>query len=228
MKNFFVFDIETIPTSEDVSSYVDLKQYEHTIICASGILCTDKEILPVIFSEPEISEKEIVTKLFNIFESNPTLISWNGRIFDIPILQFKGLKYLIKSKNYWDQTSSDKKWNNYQSRYHNAHVDLCDLLSNKGAIPFSKLNDISKFLGLPGKMDCSVLDCWKNKEYSKISTYCLIDVLNTLFIYLRYLIISEVITTRDYNVYVQKLRVQVKEINEILFNFMSNICFLKN
>jgi 3'-5' exonuclease len=43
------------------------------------------------------------------------------------------------------------RWNNYQNRYHDMHVDVMDVLSGYGASARVGLGTLGKVLGLPGK-----------------------------------------------------------------------------
>ena len=77
------------------------------------------------------SERKMVSDFFAcIDQRRPRLISFNGKTFDMPVLQFRALKYGIQSKVFFDKSN---KWENYQHKYDvNHHCDLRDVLLDFG------------------------------------------------------------------------------------------------
>ena len=138
-----------------------------------------------------MDEKEIVFKFFDLIEKhNPTLVSWNGNGFDLPVIQYRALLHSIPSRIYWDtgQFEREAKFSNYLSRYHDKHVDVMDLLSRYQVRATAALNEIAVLLGLPGKLgldNTRILDAFLAGENESIRNYCDIDVLNTYLVFLR-------------------------------------------
>ena len=119
----------------------------------------------------------------------PTLVSWNGSGFDLPVLHYRALFHGINAQRYFEVDDKDYKYNNYQNRYHWRHIDLMDVLSGYQARTVASLDDVAKLCGFPGKlaMDGSaVQERYTNGDIKGIRDYCETDVLNTYLVYLRF------------------------------------------
>lgn len=138
------------------------------------------------------TEAELLALFFNEIEQRtPTIVSWNGTGFDLPVIHYRMLKNKISAPGYWEKgdTNSAFRKDNYLSRYHERHTDLKDVLSSYNQKAAASLQDISLLLGFPGKMGMDgsqVWDEYQNSNLTKIRNYCDTDVLNTYLIYLRY------------------------------------------
>ena len=54
--------------------------------------------------EETSSEKEIVQNFFDgVDKHTPTLVTWNGSGFDLPVLHYRGLINGVQAPRYWDQ-----------------------------------------------------------------------------------------------------------------------------
>lgn len=140
----------------------------------------------------ESSEADLL-KLFyqEIEERTPTLVSWNGSGFDLPVIHYRTLKNNISAPGYWEKGSKNPafKNDNYLSRYHERHTDLKDVLASYNHSAGAPLDHISTLLGFPGKngMDGSkVWDAYQAGNLKGIRDYCETDVLNTYLVYLKY------------------------------------------
>jgi predicted PolB exonuclease-like 3'-5' exonuclease len=118
----------------------------------------------------------------------PTLVSFNGRGYDVPLLELAAFRYGFALPQWFnvDAKTYDQARNRYNA---DAHLDLCDLLTNFGAIRFSGgLNLLANILGKPGKtgVDGSqVQDFYDAGKTQEINDYCRCDVLDTYFVFLR-------------------------------------------
>jgi predicted PolB exonuclease-like 3'-5' exonuclease len=118
----------------------------------------------------------------------PTLVSFNGRSFDIPLMELAAFRYGVGIPAWFNL--KDKAYDQKRNRYNlAAHFDLHDVLTNFGATRLSGgLNLIAALLGKPGKMDVAghmVQDLYASGKLDKINDYCRCDVLDTYFIFLR-------------------------------------------
>jgi 3'-5' exonuclease len=134
------------------------------------------------------SEKELIDGFFAfIAKHRPKLVSYNGRSFDLPVLQYRALKHKTSSFGLYQLGD---KWNNYLNRYSlDWHTDLIEALSNFGAATRVSMNELCASLNLPGKIDVdglAVYDLYKSDKVQEIRDYCETDVLNTYLIYLHY------------------------------------------
>ncbi|MBT4921434.1 MAG: 3'-5' exonuclease [Rickettsiales bacterium] len=136
----------------------------------------------------ESNEKELIDGFFSfIAKHKPKLVSYNGRSFDFPVLQYRALKYQTNSFGIYQLGD---KWNSYMQRYSTEwHCDLLEVLSNFGASTRISMNDLCAVLDIPGKIDVdglAVYNLYKADKVSEIRDYCETDVLNTYLIYLKY------------------------------------------
>ena len=229
MNNVFVFDIETIPDIDsgrrlyDLSDLSDedagkamlhLRQQKtgseflplhlHRICAISVIMRHADKVRVWSLGEPDAPESELVQRFFDgIDKFLPTLVSWNGGGFDLPVLHYRALLHGIQAPRYWDNGSDDRefKWNNYLSRYHERHTDLMDVLAGYQMRANAKLDEIATMLGFPGKMGMSgakVWDAFQAGEIEGIRNYCETDVLNTYLVYLRFELIRGHLTETAY------------------------------
>jgi predicted PolB exonuclease-like 3'-5' exonuclease len=141
------------------------------------------------FGADRFSESELVSRFWQTFENAQTLITFNGRGFDLPVLETRALKYGISLPRYFANGQSSK--NTYRgSRYSDAyHIDLCDFLSNFGAAyRRNSLNVLAKLIGLPGKYTIAGEDVeylYRQGRLKEINQYCMTDVLQTYLLFLR-------------------------------------------
>ncbi len=120
--------------------------------------------------------------------SRPTLVSFNGRSFDMPLLELAAFRYGL-GMPHWFATET-RSFEQPRNRYNiESHFDLHDVLTNFGATRFTGgLNLAATLLGKPGKTDvqgCLVQDMYDAGKLAEISHYCRRDVLDTYFVFLR-------------------------------------------
>ena len=130
----------------------------------------------------------------------PTLVTFNGRGFDIPLLEQTAFRYGIPIAEW--MAFGAKSYEQPRNRYNaGIHFDLCDMLTNYGAIHFSGGLDLaSKLIHKPGKLETSgdmVQDLFDAKRFADIHAYCRCDVLDTYFIFLRTMLLTGRLTTRE-------------------------------
>jgi len=216
--NILAFDIETIPDVEtgrtlhrldglsdkDVAQVMFAKRREqtgesdflrhhlHRVAAISAVLRTNDNLRVWSLGEPDSSEAELIQRFFDGIEKyTPTLVSWNGGGFDLPVLHYRSLKHGVAAPRYWDTGDNDRdfKWNNYLSRYHARHTDLMDVLSGYQPRATAPLDEIAQLLGFPGKLGRHGSEVWGQflaGKIGEIRDYCETDALNTYLIYLRF------------------------------------------
>jgi hypothetical protein len=120
-----------------------------------------------------------------------TLVTWNGRGFDLPVMSMRSLKLGVPWG--WYYTSKGMRY-----RYGaEGHLDLMDFLGDFGAAKNMKLSDVARLIGLPGKTDmtgASVAGMYEEGRKDsalaesmkvRVRRYCLQDTLQTALIFLR-------------------------------------------
>ena len=118
----------------------------------------------------------------------PSLVSFNGRTFDLPLLELSAYRYGIPIPNWFNIYG--KSWEQPRGRYNQtAHLDLQDILTNFGATRLSGgLNLCANLVGSPGKMGVAghmVQQLFNEGKIAEINDYCRCDVLDTYFVLLR-------------------------------------------
>ena len=113
-----------------------------------------------------------------------SLVSWNGRRFDLPVLLGRCFARGIQHPNPLERGS-------YGYRYDTEmHADLMDMLAVYGAARPSSLDITARAIGLPGKSfedGNNVQRLFAAGQYEHICTYCETDAFQTAGIYLRWL-----------------------------------------
>lgn len=130
------------------------------------------------------SEKQLVREFWRFEESfDGVLVSFNGRGFDLPVLELMALRYGISAPKYFEGPNSPRLRNAVR------HLDLYDWLCNFGATGLrGGLDLLLKMVGQPGK---TTLDGSRVQEYfeagriGEIHRYCRSDVLQTYLLFLR-------------------------------------------
>ncbi|MGF1527748.1 MAG: 3'-5' exonuclease [Candidatus Competibacterales bacterium] len=169
-----------------------LRHHLHRVVAISAVLAQDNQCRVWSLGAPDAPEKELIQRFFDgVARFKPTLVSWNGSGFDLPVLHYRGLIHGVSAPTYWDTGEGDAafRYNNYLSRYHWRHVDVMDVLSGFQPRAAAPLDEIATLLGLPGKMGMhgsKVWDCVQAGDIETVRNYCETDVLNTYLVYLRF------------------------------------------
>lgn len=244
-----VFDIETIPDfisgkklydlrnlndKEVVDSMLAMRRQSngteflphhlHKIVAISVVVRTEERIFIYSLGTEDDDEKELVNRFFlGIDKYVPTLVSWNGGGFDLPVLHYRALLHGIASEKYWESGDRDRdfKWNNYLSRYHSRHLDLMDVLAGYQMRANAPLDEVSQMLGFPGKMGLKgdqVLTNFLAGKIKEIRDYCETDVLNTYLVYLRLQLIQGKIDEKLYNDEINIVKGYLANCNKQHFN----------
>ena len=133
----------------------------------------------------DYSEEKLVHEFWSRAERFAgTLVTFNGRRFDLPVLELAALRHGIAAPIHFDEDSQAR------SRYSSArHYDLFDYLTNHGAVALAGGMDLLlKMIGMPGKtgMDGSMVqEYFETGRLEEIHRYCRNDVVQTYFLFLR-------------------------------------------
>jgi predicted PolB exonuclease-like 3'-5' exonuclease len=137
--------------------------------------------LGVVKGEEEVDQITGFVRL--VQERRPTLITFNGRGFDLPVITARCMRYGIPFPYRFTKSVSH--------RYGDAisgHFDVMDHLSDFGATKPASLDAWARLVGMPGKGDVSgddVAKLYADGQLDKIRAYCLDDVVQHYAIGLR-------------------------------------------
>lgn len=216
--NVLVFDIETIPDTatgeklygleglspqeigqamfaqraEQTGGSDFLPHYLHRVVAISAVFRHGNQFKVWSLGDEQADEAEIIQRFFEGIEKYvPTIVSWNGGGFDLPVLHYRSLLHGISAPRYWDMGDDERefRFNNYINRFHLRHIDLMDVLSGYQGRATAPLDNISLMLGFPGKMGQSGGGVWEQYlagDIVGIRNYCETDVLNTYLVYLQW------------------------------------------
>ncbi|HEX5446535.1 MAG TPA: 3'-5' exonuclease [Pirellulales bacterium] len=144
----------------------------------------------------------------------PTLVSFNGRSFDLPLLELAAFRYGVSVPGWFNLTA--KAYDQPRNRYNlEAHIDLQELLTNFGCTRFTGgLNLAANLLGKPGKMDVQghmVQDLYNEQKLTEINDYCRCDVLDTYFVFLRSRVLVGQLTLEQEQVRIAEIKAWLEE-----------------
>jgi 3'-5' exonuclease len=181
-----VLDIETIPDPElprlDDSDRVPPPPYNQ-IVCLGCMLLEDHVPRRLgIVGEGKDEGDMLLDFAQWIDAKKPTVITWNGRSFDMPVITSRALRHGVPMP-WW---FSDR---NTRYRYStDGHFDLMDFLADFGAAKNARLDVYAKLVGFPGKLGLDgsqVQPLVFAGKLDEVKAYCLCDVAQTAAIFLR-------------------------------------------
>lgn len=162
----------------------------------------DDSFLPVdivVLDYPMGRALEITREFWQKVEhecNQPVLVTFNGRGFDVPLMELMAYKFGLPLKKHFNNKSGPR------NRFGNQHIDLQDFLSNYGALRLAGgLNLLARLAGLPGKADvcgADVHDLYAKGQIEQIYAYCVQDVLDTYGVFVRSRVLAgEISTSRE-------------------------------
>ncbi len=215
--NLFVFDIETVPDVDagrrlyDTDGLEDaevaeimfhkqrqssgsdfLRLHLHRVVAIAAVLRSGDRFKLWSLGDKDSPEEELIQRFFDGLERySPTLVSWNGSGFDLPVLHYRSLLHGVVASRYWETGADDSsfRWNNYLNRFHDRHTDLMDVLAGHQVRATVPLEEVALLLGLPGKLGMHGSLVWERfleGDIEAIRNYCETDALNTYLVYLRF------------------------------------------
>ena len=141
-------------------------------------------------------EENVLSELATfVGKERPHFITYNGRSFDLPVLVNRMMHHGLSFPAYY----ADR---NYRYRFSDqGHIDLADVLTDYGAARKPSLSALAQLVGLPGKMEVDgsqVSSMHKDGRHRDIRNYCLHDVVQTTFVFLRSELLNGNLSAENY------------------------------
>jgi hypothetical protein len=197
---YLVLDIETVPdlqrwTAPDPSANASAfpPNWAHRVVTI-GYAWLDHgyrlKRFGVVASHPspdvaaDARERGLLAELAKLIErTRPTLVTYNGRSFDLPVIAVRSLCHGVPMRWYYRER-------NVRARYSDdGHLDLCDWLADHGATRAGSLDALAHLIGLPGKVGVDgsqVAGLYEAGQLDAIERYCLSDVAQTALLLVRF------------------------------------------
>lgn len=134
--------------------------------------------------QDDYSEREMVVAFWRrIGRFSGMLVSFNGRRFDLPVLELAALRYGLSAPDYFAAARGARE------RFSDRHLDLYDFLTNRGAArSVGSLDALLRMIGRPGKSGLDgarVQEHYEAGRLAEIHRYCQADVVRTHLLFLR-------------------------------------------
>jgi 3'-5' exonuclease len=179
-------------TSSSGSDFLPLTYHLPVAICVLKVGVDFRLQSLVCLDAPLFRPQEIVSAFWKgVLHYKAKLVSFNGRTFDIPVLELAAFRYGIPIPWHFKGEGGFKgsKEKGPRNRYSELHLDLFEFFSNYNAHRMAGgLNLLAKLIGIPGKFEMSganVYSMIQTGNYAAVNEYCSFDVLDTYFVFLR-------------------------------------------
>lgn len=196
---FIVFDIETVPDESlwksDPLTKAGKKRvkeefaplYAHRPIVIGFAIVDDALNMSHLGFVGGDDEPKLITDFSDwVAQQTATLVTFNGRGFDVPVLALRALRHGISQRFYTPA---------HRRRYDEEnHLDLMSALTEGGTLGRTgfSLSTMSALIGLPGKGadedGSKIHGMYQKGEHEKIQLYAQSDVVRTAFLLYRYLL----------------------------------------
>jgi predicted PolB exonuclease-like 3'-5' exonuclease len=133
---------------------------------------------------PDLREGNLLESFSRfVGRQHTTLLTYNGRAFDLPVIALRSLCHGVPLPWYYQERGVRYRYSE------EGHIDLCDWLADHGATRSGSLDAIARLCGLPGKVGVDgsqVEGLYHSGQLRSIQSYCLADVTQTAFVFLRF------------------------------------------
>jgi predicted PolB exonuclease-like 3'-5' exonuclease len=204
-RSYLVLDIETVPDTQlyapppppagQEKAFPPLWAHRPIVL---GVLWLDENYLfrriGVIGEDKD--EAGMLADFASFAEQyRPHLVTFNGRSFDLPVIALRCLRHGITMRFFFEDRD-------YRYRFSDiGHIDLYDFIGEHGAAKIGSLDAIARVIGLPGKVGVDgsqVEGLYHAGQLPLIKDYCLADVSQTAFLFLRYRLLQGVLDRASY------------------------------
>ncbi len=190
--SYLVLDLETVvdrslpppKKNKDGSEAFPPAPYHQIVVMGALLLDERLQTRRLCVIGEGADERAALGTLVGFLNAQPdvTIVSWNGRGFDLPVIAARCLRHAVPFP--WYYRRRDVRY-----RYSpDGHLDLMDYLVDHGATKSYSLDVAAKLVGLPGKIDCKGSDVQTmidEGQLEDVRAYCLSDVAQTAALFLR-------------------------------------------
>lgn len=201
-RSYLVLDIETIldaglPLAEPSESEGLPAPPHHEIVCI-GVLWfgQDFSVKRIGIIGDDKDEPGVLADFARFLDRHkPTLVTFNGRGFDLPVIAARSMKHGLPLNYYYRDRDVRYRFST------EGHLDLLDFLSDFGASKRSRLDVWAKLTGMPGKVGVDGKDVGPlvhAGRVQEVKDYCLCDVVQTAGVLLRTQLVRGELTQDSY------------------------------
>ncbi len=138
-------------------------------------------------NDPYRYERDALEQFAALLTGGAELVTWNGRVFDLPVIVARALKHRVPLPEYF-------RGRGYRYRFsEEGHLDLKDQLSDYDPRGAGSLSTWSRLIGLPAKGDMNgskVAEKWAAGEQDLVRRYCLEDVVRTAHLWIEWQVLT--------------------------------------
>jgi len=189
--SYLVFDIETVvdpdlPIADGSDAQKIPATPHHQIVALGALLMSGPDYEPKrlgIVGRDTTDERAILLEFTELVEKHaPTLVTFNGRGFDLPVITARCLHHGLPFRTYYRRRGMRYRFTEED------HFDLMDFLADFGAARPARLDVMAKLIGMPGKVGVDGKDVGPlvhKGRVDEVRDYCLCDVVQTAALFLR-------------------------------------------
>jgi hypothetical protein len=206
-----VLDLETVvdttlpppPVKKDGSEIFPAPPYHQIVVMGAALLDEQYRMKRIWIVGEGKSEQAALGALTTFLENQArhgpqvTVVSWNGRGFDLPVIAARCMRYGLSFAWYYQDRSVRHRYTP------EGHFDVMDYISDFGAARPCSLDLAARLIGMPGKMDvhgADVATMIAQGKLAEVQAYCLTDVAQTVALLLRTQLLRGEITADEYGV----------------------------
>lgn len=156
-------------------------------IACMGLLAADADlrVTSIRCAFAPMPEAQIVDDFARLTNDRPTLVTFNGRGFDLPVIAARCMRHGIPCPYLFEKDVSYR----YTT---SGHYDVMDALQDFGAGRPASLDAWARTIGMPGKLDMGggdVAVLLHEGQIEKVAAYCMGDVVQTWAVTVRHMLI---------------------------------------
>jgi predicted PolB exonuclease-like 3'-5' exonuclease len=188
----------------------------HRVVAISLVLRHGERLKVWSLGELDADEDDLVRRFFDgIDKFVPTLVSWNGTGFALPVLHYRALLHGVPAGRWWQMARDGFPYTHCADGLHCGHLDLMRVLADPGPAadraPGVEVDpmQIFRLLDLPSAPDPAAGKVWEtylSGDIESIRDACEIRALNIYQVYLHFERMRATLAADRYRAECDKLR----------------------